>query len=133
MWVTHRIGLSTPRLTAHHEATIPQGSTLAQDIRQINTLLDVVRDIHSLKAVRAALVVKSLDLAIQAVSELLKENVHIGDVTRMLTDRGDSLEDIRHVSEVEVTAYGEALGSPVAAANHRMHVGQPTLSCRAIA
>ena len=133
MWVAHRIGLSTPRLSTHHEATIPQGSTLAQDICQINTLLDVVRDIHSLKAVRTALVVESLDLAIKAVPKLLQEDMHIGDVTRMLSDRGDSLEDIRHVGEVEVPTDGEALGSPVAAANHRMHVGQPTLPCRAIA
>ena len=92
-----------------------------------------MRDIHTLKAVRTALVVEPLDLAIKAVPKLLQEDMHIGDVTRMLSDRGDSLEDIRHVGEVEVPTDGEALGSPVTAAYHRMHVGQATLARRAIA
>ena len=131
--VTHGVGLATTRLTAHDEAPVPEGSTLAQDVRQVDTLLDVVGDIHAREAVGTALIEETLDLAVKAVPKLLQEDVHVGDVARMLADGGNSVEDVSDIREVEVTADGEALSTPVAAADHGVHVGQATLARRAIA
>ena len=133
MRVAHGIGLATTRLTAHDEAPIPEGSTLAQDVCQVDTLLDVVGDIHAREAVGTALIEETLDLTVKAVPKLLQEDVHVGDVARMLADGGNSVEDVGDVREVEVTADGEALSAPVAAADHGVHVGQATLARRAIA
>ena len=133
MGVTHGVGLAATRLTAHDEAPVPEGSTLAQDVRQVDTLLDVVRDIHAREAVGTALFEETLDLAVKAMAKLLKQDVHVGDVAGMLPDRGNSVEDVGDVREVEVTADGEALGAPVATADHGVHVGQAALARRAIA
>ena len=70
--VSHRIALPTTRLSAHHEATIPEGGTLTQDVGQIHTLLDVVGDIHPLQAVSLALDEEALDLPIQPMPDLLQ-------------------------------------------------------------
>ena len=131
--VTHGVGLAATRLTAHDEATVPEGGTLAQDVRQVDALLDVVRDIHAREAVGAALVEEALDLAVKAMPELLEQDVHVGDVAGMLADGGNGFEDVGDIREVEVTADGEALGTPVATADHGVHVGQATLARRAIA
>ena len=90
-------------------------------------------DIHAREAVGTALIEETLDFAVQAVPKLLQEDVHVGDVARMLADGGNSVEDVGDVREVEVTADGEALSAPVAAADHGVHVGQATLARRAIA
>ena len=62
--VTHSVGLAATRLTAHDEAPVPEGSTLAQDVRQVDTLLDVVGDIHAREAVGTALIEETLDLTV---------------------------------------------------------------------
>lgn len=92
-----------------------------------------MRDIHAREAVGTALFEETLDLAVKAMAKLLKQDVHIGDVAGMLADGGNGFEDVGDVRQVEVTADGEALGAPVATADHGVHVGQATLARRAIA
>ena len=92
-----------------------------------------MRDVHAPEAVGTALFEETLNLAVKAVPKLLQEDMHIGDVAGMLANGGNGVEDVGDVCEVEVTADGEALGAPVAAADHRVHVGQATLARRAIA
>ena len=133
MRVAHSVGLAATRLTAHDEAPVPEGGTLTQDVRQVDALLDVVGDIHAREAVGTAFIEEALDLTVQAVPKLLKQDVHVGDVAGMLADGGNGVEDVGDVREVEVTADGEALGAPVAAADHGVYVGQATLARRAIA
>ena len=90
-------------------------------------------DIHAREAVGTALIEETLDFTVQAVPKLLQEDVHVGDVAGMLANGGNGVEDVGDVREVEVTADGEALSAPVAAADHGVHVGQATLARRAIA
>ena len=133
MGIAHGVGLTATRLPAHDEAPVPEGGTLAQDVCQIDALLDVVCDIHAREALGTTLVEETLDLAVKAMPELLKQDVHVGDVAGMLPDRGNGVEDVGDVREVEVTADREALSAPVAAADHGVHEGQATLARRAIA
>ena len=100
--VTHGIALATARLPTHDEAPIPERSRLTQDIRQIDALLDVVRDIHAFEPLRSALDEETLYFTVESVPELLQEDVHVGDVAWVLPDGSDRLEDVGHVRQVEV-------------------------------
>ena len=90
-------------------------------------------DIHPLQAVSLALDEETLDLPIQPMPDLLQENMHIGDVARVLSYGGNGIEDLRDVREVEVSTDRERLRTPVTTAYHRVYVGQAALARGAIA
>jgi hypothetical protein len=73
--------------------------------------------------VLATLDEETLDLSIQSMTELLQQDVHIGDMAWMLANGGDSLEDARDISEIKVPTDGETFRTPIAPADHGVHEG----------
>ena len=90
-------------------------------------------DIHPLQSVFLALDEETLDLSIQPMPDLLQQNMHIGDVARVLSYGGNGIEDLRDVREVEVSTDRERLRTPVTTAYHRVHIGQAALARGAVA
>ena len=67
------------------------------------------------------------------MTDLLQQDMRIGHIARMLSDRGNFVEDAIHIGQIEIAANGQALGTPVAAAYHRMDESQTALSGSAVA
>ena len=51
-------------------------------------------DVHALQAEGTALDEETLYLAVEAVPDLLQQDMHVGDVTRVLAYGGDGVEDL---------------------------------------
>ena len=113
--VPHAERLATTGDTANHETTIPARGTAFQHVRQINLILDGMRDIHPSQSFRLTLLVQALHFPVQPVSQLLQHDIRIGIFPGMLTDRRDLLEYFMNICQVEISANGKVLCTPVIA------------------
>ena len=86
-----------------------------------------MRDAHARQPFGFGKVEEALHLAVEPVAHLLQHDIRIGILARVLADGGDACEDFIHVRQVEVTAQGKVLGTPVVPPEKRMHVREARL------
>ena len=91
-----------------------------------------MRDVHASQALTLTIPEQPLNLPIQPVADLLEHDISIRILPRMLPRRGDLLEDLIDICQVEIAAKRQVLGPPIIAAQERMNIRDAGLAGRAV-
>ena len=124
--------LATTRDATDHETAVPRRDASPEHVREIDPVLNGMGDVHACQSLALAIPEQTLHLAIQPVADLLEHDISIRILPRMLPRRGDLLEDLIDICQVEIAAKRQVLGPPIIAAQERMNIRDAGLAGRAV-
>ena len=84
-------------------------------------------NVHAFQPFGLALHIEALHFTVEAVSHLFEHDISVGILARMLPVSSDACKDFIHIGHVEITTQRQILGTPVIAAQERMHIRYTTL------
>ena len=104
--VAHGKHLAAPGQSADDKAAVPRRHAARQHLRQVDSILNSLRNLNTLQALGFAGGVELLHFAVEAVPHLLEHDIGVGIFARMLPHRRNIAEKFVHVCQIEIPAKG---------------------------
>ena len=126
--IAHGEHLTAASEAAQHIAAVEERGGGAQDVGDVDVVLDVSGQVGAGESLHIGDVVDAFALAVQTVPHQFEHDVGVVVDARVLTHGSDLVEHLVHVRQVEVAAEAQVLGSPVVAAHEGVDMGESALA-----